>query len=67
MRDEHIISLIESAPFASLTAQDLTAIRAHTDHCSNCLGAFQSAQVSALMLKERAAAGFEPAPFFTPG
>jgi anti-sigma-K factor RskA len=64
MRDEHIISLIERAPLASLTEQDLTAIRAHTDHCSSCLGAFQAAQVSALMLKERAAAEFEPSPFF---
>jgi anti-sigma-K factor RskA len=64
MRDEHIISLIESAPFASLTEEDLTAIRAHTDRCSNCLGAFQAAQVSALMLKERAEAEFEPSPFF---
>jgi len=64
MKDRHIIGLIESAPLASLTEQDLTAIRAHTDSCSGCLRAFQAAQVSALMLKERAAAEFEPSPFF---
>jgi cytochrome c-type biogenesis protein CcmH/NrfG len=64
MKDEHIISLIENAPLASLSENDLTAIRAHTDHCSDCLRAFQAAQISALLLKERAAAVFEPSPFF---
>lgn len=64
MRDEHIISLIESAPLASLSENDLTAIRAHTDHCSGCLRAFQAAQVSALLLKERVVGAFEPSPFF---
>jgi anti-sigma-K factor RskA len=64
MKDRHIIDLIERAPLASLSEQDLTAIRAHTNQCSDCLRAFQAAQVSALMLKERAAAEFEPSPFF---
>jgi hypothetical protein len=64
MRDEHIISLIENAPLASLSENDLTAIRAHTNHCSDCLRAFQAAQISALLLKERAAEAFEPSPFF---
>jgi hypothetical protein len=64
MRDEHIISLIESTRLASLSENDLTAIRAHTDHCSGCLRAFQAAQVSALLLMERAAETFEPSPFF---
>jgi anti-sigma-K factor RskA len=64
MRDEHIISLIENAPLASLSEDDLTAIRAHTDHCSDCLRAFQAAQISVLLLKERAAEAFEPSPFF---
>lgn len=64
MKDEHIIGLIESEPLASLSEQDLTAIRAHTSQCSDCLRAFQAAQVSAFMLKERAAAEFEPSPFF---
>ena len=64
MRDEHIISLIEKAPFASLSENDLTAIRAHTDCCADCLRAFQAAQISSLLLKERAAEVFEPSPFF---
>jgi hypothetical protein len=64
MKDEHIISLIENAPFASLSESDLTAIGNHTDHCSDCRHAFQAAQVSALLLKEHAVAAFEPPPFF---
>lgn len=62
--DRHIISLIESAPLRSLTEIELTTIRAHTDQCPECLRAFQAAQVSALLLKERAAETFEPSPFF---
>ena len=64
MKDEHIISLIEKEPLASLSENNLAAIRAHTDHCSDCLRAFQAAQISALLLKERAAEAFEPTPFF---
>jgi anti-sigma-K factor RskA len=64
MRDEHIISLIENAPLASLSENELSAIRAHTDHCADCLQAFRAAQISALLLKEHAAEVFEPSPFF---
>jgi anti-sigma-K factor RskA len=64
MKDEHIIGLLENAPPAGFAEADLAAIRAHTDHCSNCLLAFQAAQVSVLMLKERAATEFAPSPFF---
>jgi hypothetical protein len=64
MRDEHIISLIEKAPLASLREKELAAIRVHTGHCSDCLRAFQAAQISALLLKERAAELLEPSPFF---
>jgi anti-sigma-K factor RskA len=64
MRDEHIIIIIENAPLASLGEDDLRAIRAHTRSCSDCLRAFQAAQVSQRLLKERAAVEFEPSPFF---
>jgi anti-sigma-K factor RskA len=64
MRDEHIISLIENAPLASLSENDLNAIRVHTERCADCERAFQAAQISALLLKERAAEEFEPSPFF---
>jgi anti-sigma-K factor RskA len=64
MKDEHIISLIENAPLRSLSENDLTAIRVHTEHCPDCRNAFQAAQVSALLLKERAQAELELPPFF---
>lgn len=64
MRDEHIISLIEKAPLASLNENDLATVSAHTDHCSDCADAFQAARVSALLLKERSVAEFQPSPFF---
>ena len=61
---DHIISLIENAPLASLSPSDLTAIRRHTDDCLDCRQAFEAAQVSMLLLGERAAEVFEPSPFF---
>lgn len=64
MKDEHIISLLENAPLRSLSENDLTVIRAHTESCSGCLEAFQAAQVSQALLTERAAVEFEPSPFF---
>jgi hypothetical protein len=64
MKDEHVINLLESAPLGSLSEIDLATIRAHTDKCTGCQLAFQSAQVAALLLKERAGETFEPSPFF---
>jgi len=64
MRDEHIISLIDNTPLASLSENDLNTIRAHTKDCSGCFEAFQAAQVSRILLAERAAVEFEPSPFF---
>jgi len=68
MRDEHIISLIENTSLASLSENDLTMIRAHAKDCSNCFRAFEAAQVSLRLLKERAAvqaaSDFGPSPFF---
>ena len=64
MKYKHIISLIENTPFGSLTEGDLTMIRSHAEECSDCGQAFQAAQVSAELLKERVAAAFEPSPFF---
>lgn len=64
MSKNHIINLLESAPLASLSESDLTLIRAHTHDCVDCRRAFESAQISKLLLKERAAETFEPPPFF---
>ena len=64
MRDEHIIRLIEDTPLASLNEAERVRIRVHTSSCSECLSAFQAAEVSLALLKERAAVEFEPSPFF---
>jgi hypothetical protein len=64
MRNEHIIELLDSAPLRSLSETDLARIREHSDQCALCRQAFKSAQVSSLMLRERAAAVIEPSPFF---
>jgi biotin carboxyl carrier protein len=64
MKTEHIINLVESKSLASLSESDLSVIRAHTGDCSACRRAFEAAQISALLLKQRAAETFEPSPFF---
>ena len=64
MSDKHIISLIESTALSALSESDLSAIRAHNGDCSDCRRAFEAAQISVLLLKERVAESFEPSPFF---
>ena len=64
MRDEHIISIIENAPLSGLSESEQAFIRAHTEHCAECLRALEAAQISTLLLKERVAETIEPSPFF---
>ena len=64
MRDRHIISILESGPFNSLSESDLATVRAHVAHCDGCRRAFEAAQISALLIRERAVAEVEPSPFF---
>jgi len=64
MRNEHIISLLENASFAELSENDLVTIRIHVGDCEGCLSAFEAAQLSRLLLQERASVEFEPPPFF---
>lgn len=64
MRDEHIISIIEDAPLSGLSESEMASIRAHTDTCAECRRAFEAAQISTLLLKERVAETIEPSPFF---
>ncbi|HEX8139341.1 MAG TPA: hypothetical protein VF544_17395 [Pyrinomonadaceae bacterium] len=58
------MSIIESAPLNALSESDVAKIRAHTQSCPECLRAFEAAQLSALLLRERAAVEAEPSPFF---
>ena len=64
MRDEHIKKLLDGAPLARLGETELAAVRAHAAVCAECRRAFEAARASSLMLKARAAEGFEPSPFF---
>ncbi|HKP71606.1 MAG TPA: hypothetical protein VJT82_01630 [Pyrinomonadaceae bacterium] len=64
MRDEHIISIIENAPLSELSEHELADVRAHTDQCVECRRAFDAAQISQLLLRERVAETIEPSPFF---
>jgi anti-sigma-K factor RskA len=64
MRNEHITELLDRAPLRSLSETDLARIREHSDQCALCRQAFRAAQVSSLMLRERATAAIEPSPFF---
>ena len=64
MREEHIINILESAPLGSLDESELVAVRAHARVCAECGRAYEAAQISTLLLRERAAETFEPSPFF---
>lgn len=64
MSDKHIISLIEETPLARLSESDLMAIRAHVTGCADCRRGYEAAQISGLLMKERAAEAFPPSPFF---
>lgn len=64
MKDNHITSILERAPFNRLSESELTIVRAHTANCSECLRAFEAAKLAALLIKERAIAEVEPSPFF---
>jgi hypothetical protein len=64
MKNEHITELLDSVPLRSLSETDLIRIREHGEHCQICWNAFNAAQISGLILHERAAATIEPSPFF---
>ena len=64
MNDKHITELLDSTALASLSQRELEEIRAHARECEPCGNAFAAAQVSALVIKQRAQAVIEPSPFF---
>jgi anti-sigma-K factor RskA len=64
MREEHIIHILETKPFASLSETDHSAIRAHTASCAGCARAYKVALVSSSLLQERVGETVEPSPFF---
>ena len=64
MKDKHITEVLDSAALAALSLSELDEIRAHARDCEPCSRAFAAAQLSALVIKERAHAAIEPSPFF---
>ena len=64
MKQNHIINLLESVSFASLSENDHREIRVHTTSCDGCARAYKAAMVSTSLLKEGAGEVFEPSPFF---
>ena len=64
MKDKHITEVLDNAALATLSQSELAEIRAHVQDCEACRHAFAAAQVSAVMIKERAQAVIEPSPFF---
>jgi hypothetical protein len=64
MKDKHITEVLDSTALAALSPSELDEIRAHARDCEPCDNAFAAAQLSALVIKERAQAVIEPSPFF---
>src|SRR5689334_1725867 len=64
MKDKHITEVLNSAALASLSAAEVAEIRAHAQDCEACGSALRAAQVSAVMIKQRAQVVMEPSPFF---
>ncbi len=64
MKEKHIIEILENSPLAGLTESELLAVRSHTESCLSCRRAYDAAQLSTLLIKERAVETIEPSPFF---
>src|SRR6476646_6475933 len=64
MNDEHIIQVLDNVALSTLSPSELAAMRAHARNCTPGGRALAAAQVSAVMIKERAQVAVEPSPFF---
>ena len=64
MKDTHIIDILDNSPLASLTEAELHTVRTHAESCVGCRHAYEAAQLSTLLIKERAAETIEQSPFF---
>lgn len=64
MKDKHIINLLDDKPLRDFSETEIIVIRDHTTVCADCRHAFEAAQVSVLLIKQRAAETVEPSPFF---
>lgn len=64
MKTTHIIEIIDSVSVTTLSESQLEEVKAHARECASCHSAFEAAQLSALIIKQRAQATIEPSPFF---
>ena len=64
MKEKHVIEILENSPLASLTESELLTVRSHAESCRACGRAYEAAQLSTLLIKERAAETIEPSSFF---
>ena len=66
MTDKHIIEVLDSASFLTLSQVEIEMVNAHANECDSCRTAVEAARVSALAMKARAQEEFkvQPSPFF---
>jgi hypothetical protein len=64
MNDKHIIEIIDNVALANLSQTELEEVRRHARDCESCESAFEAAQLSSLVIKERVHTKIEPSPFF---
>ncbi len=64
MKEHHITEVMDSVALASLSQRELDELKAHARDCATCEAAFEAAQLSALVIKQRAQVKIEPSPFF---
>ncbi len=64
MKDRHIIEVIDSVALASLSPVELDEVKVHTRDCASCRTAFEAAQLSAVVMRQRAQVKIDPSPFF---
>lgn len=68
MKEKHVIGILENSQLANLTESELLTVRGHAEDCLPCRRAYEAAQLSTLLIKERVkervAETIEPSPFF---
>lgn len=64
MKNEHITDILNKRSFDSFSENDLAAINTHVVGCESCQVSFKAAQISAVLIKTRAAETIAPSPFF---
>ena len=61
---KHITEILDNTSMAALSESELNEVRAHALECESCRSAYESARLSAVVLKSRAQVVIEPSPFF---